>query len=299
MTDREDSLPHPLEQLLIRSARLDVPTSFARERVLAAGLQELSAPPAVRSRIHPGLLAGAGVLLAAAALALYLRKTPSPAPALVAEAAVAKSVSPVAPAPLPACPEVVVARGDVPLLEDWEDNDLRLIKNDGREGKWSVIDDGTQKRSPAEAPLIPRLIPGRRDSSRRALFISTGKFEKWGFQLLTDLAAGSCYDLSAYAGVEFWAKGKGRVQVGLAMIDIQESKYGGFCSKDCYNSHRTAVEFSGGWRRYSVRWEELQQGLPRGRVEFDPKRIRHLEFGIFAPDTPIEFWLDDIEFIRR
>jgi hypothetical protein len=87
--------------------------------------------------------------------------------------------------------------------------------------------------------------------------------------------------------------------VGLQSIDVQERKFGGFCAKDCYNTHRAPVELSGGWRHHSVRWEELQQQTPAGKIAFDSKRVRHLELYFLADDTPFEIWLDDIEFIPR
>jgi hypothetical protein len=197
------------------------------------------------------------------------------------------------------CPEVVVASGNEPLLENWEARDSLLLRADGRSGNWLTFDDGTAKQNVASSSqLLPSPIVGGR--SRQGLHLSGGRFAEWGVAFGTDLATGACYDATAYDGIEFWAKGRAAIHVGVQVIDVQSPKFGGFCEGDgCYNSHRKRVELGAEWRRYTVRWQELQQLNPRQRVPLDTKRVRFLEFSVFPEDTPFDLWLDDVSLLRK
>ena len=73
-------------------------------------------------------------------------------------------------------------------------------------------------------------IPGGRGSSRFALHTSGGKFTKWGALLAAELSARRCYDASAYAGLTFWARGRGSFNVVAKMTQIAPEEYGGSCS---------------------------------------------------------------------
>ena len=300
---------HPeIERLLLRSASLDLPTAGARQRALEAGLAALVAEPPRRAGRVIAIGVAALSLAAAAAVALYLRSHPEPQ--AVAErvppeptqapAAPAPSLS-VAPLPLSACSELAIARGDAPLIEDWEAKDSNVLLLDGRKGSWANYDDGTGKQNPpVRSPLFPSRIPGGRGASKSALHLSGGRFSDWGVTFGAELADQACYDASAYAGIEFWAKGPGKIKVGVQMIDVQDVKYGGLCRNDCYNSHRKAVTLGKGFQKYTIPWDDLKQLYQAGPpIALDPKRIRFLEFGIAAEDTPFDVWIDDVSFLPR
>jgi hypothetical protein len=268
--------------------------------VLAAGLDALA-------ERRTGFRTGVAVTLAlaaAAGAAFLLRSKPSPLPTPE------KPAVPAAPAPsgvssaliaARTCPELVIARGNEPLIEDFEQNDSRVLTLDGRSGGWMTYDDGTGKQSPpGHSALFPTRIPGGRDKSRYGLHVFGGKFTLWGVTLGAELADAGCYDASAYAGVEFWAKGPGKVRVGLQMIDVQEVKYGGLCTKDCYNTHRAIVTLGKTFERHTVRWEDLRQLFRAGPpVAFDPRRVRFIEFGVAPEDTPFDLWIDDVSFLPK
>jgi hypothetical protein len=192
-----------------------------------------------------------------------------------------------------------VASGKEPLLEDWEQQDSMLLRVDGRSGNWLTFDDGTAKQNVASSSqLVPsRIIGGR---SRQGLHLSGGRFTDWGVTFGTDLATGACYDATAYDGIEFWAKGRAAIYVGVQVIDVQSPKFGGFCDGDeCYNSHRKRIDLSQDWQRYAVRWDELRQLNPSERFELDTKRIRFLEFAVLPEDTPFDLWLDDVSLLPK
>jgi hypothetical protein len=311
MSDEQKAAPSPaddtdeLARLLLRSARLDVPAGSAQSRALSRGLGELH--PSRRTSLRV-MLGGAGLALAAAAALalLLLRPTPVGSGHVMAERIRGTATLP-APAPAPvlapraACPELVIARGDALLIEDFEQDDSWLLKADGRKGSWITYDDGTgTQATPSRSALFPSRIPGGRATSKRGLHVKGGKFTGWGVTFGTELADAACYDASRYAGIELWAKGPGQIRVGLQMIDVQDVKYGGFCQTDCYCSHRQVIELGSSFKKYVLRWEDLKQLFDAGpRVDFDPRRVRFLEFGIEPGSTPFDIWIDDVAFIPR
>jgi hypothetical protein len=130
--------------------------------------------------------------------------------------------------------------------------------------------------------------------------VSGGRYTLWGVTFGTELADASCYDASAYAGIRLWAKGSGRIRVGLQMIDIQDVKYGGLCEKSCFDSHRVVLTLERTFSSHLIRWEDLEQLQAKGPpIPFDPRRIRFLEFGVDPLDTPFDVWIDDISFEPR
>jgi hypothetical protein len=288
------------ESFLLRSARLDEGGARAKRRALEAGLAALDSRsvPKLGARIAVGV----GLLAAAAATALLLRQpseqsaTPERTPPTLAE-----STAPTPePAPVPAsCPELVIARGAAPLIDDFEAADSRILPADGRSGNWMTYDDGTGKQTPpGRSALFPSRIPGARGASKSGLHVTGGKFTLWGVTLGAELADAGCYDASAYAGIALHAKGPGKLRVGLQMIDVQDIKYGGLCTKDCYNTHRAVITLGKTFERYVVRWQDLHQLYEGGPpVTFDPKRVRFIEFGIAAEDTPFDIWIDDVAFV--
>jgi hypothetical protein len=294
-----------LARLLLRSAKLDVPSGTARERSLALGLGALERRRRSSTRIG---VAAAGLVLAAAAAFLFLFHRPSARPAEVAaERILSVPSAPAAPAPSavpsapPPCAALVVAKGDSPLIEDFEQNDSWVLPADGRKGSWVTFDDGTGTQvSPSRSALFPSRIPGGRGASKRGLHVAGGRFTDWGVTFGTELADAACYDASAYAGIEVWAKGPGQIRVGLQMIDVQDVRYGGLCQSNCYDTHRKIIELTSTFRKYVVRWEDLKQLYVAGSpVAFDPRRVRFLEFGIAAENTPFDVWIDDVAFVPR
>ena len=288
-----------IEGLLLRSARLDVPGDGAKRRALEAGLAALG-----QRRLAPRSLLTAGTVLALAAAAAFFFVTRRPAEPRVESVTPERVPQTAAPKPITAksaCPRLVVARGDAPLVDDWEEDDSLVFPRDGRGGNWATYDDGTGKQTPPDkSPLFPSRIAGGRGSSTRALHVFGGKFTNWGVTFGAELANAACYDASAYAGVSFVAKGPGVVKVGLQMLDIQDVRYGGLCKTDCYNAHRKVVELSKSWKEYTVRWEDLHQLYEAGPpLAFDPSRVRFLEFSIAPEDTPFDLWIDDVSFVKR
>ena len=131
------------------------------------------------------------------------------------------------------------------------------------------------------------------------MHVAGGRFSDWGLNVSADLSPPNCYDASVYAGVQFWTRGKGRVQVGARMVDVVEVKFGGLCSKDCYNVHKTGVDLGPPGCTTRCVGRSSNREPSRGHVEFDASRLQSIDFSVDAADTPFDVWIDDVSFLPR
>jgi hypothetical protein len=300
MGDSRDEDDMEWEARLLRSARLDLPPPGARDRVLGA----VSKEPAQRRNRNPTIVAAVVASVAAAAVIAIRARRPhsielrpeSPAPAMIASAA-PSAAAPVGPRP---CPKLTIAPSTESLIDDFEDQNARLLLVDGRDGTWAVYSDGTApKILPAvNYPWHPQRLSPPRGESRYGLHVVGGKMPSWGAVVTVDLADGACYDVSSYAGLEFWAKGNTRMHVSLTGIDSIPEARGGLCAGECSQGAAKPVDLNKTWVRYRVSWDELRQAT-HAVAEFDPARVVTLAFGFYSQDTPFDAWLDDIRFVEQ
>ena len=300
----------PFEQRLMRSAKLDAADPGSRERTFETAAGALGRRDGGRKSVGRVVLLSAAVAAAALAGVLFERLR-SAAPTAVLSAEPRPIVAPSAPASAPPaaaakppertpCPRVTVAPGQDPLIDDMEDENARILIREGRSGVWMVLGDSKAKQTPrAGQNAFPVPIPDGRDGSRYAVRVFGGRQQNPGPAASLGLSPGRCYDASAYAGLEFWARGKSRIHVRVTMIDVMAAEFGGLCRKDCYDSHVEPVDLSPEWTLHRIRWEELEQ-VGWGRPEvFDPRRLLSIEFSVLPADTPFDFWIDDVAFIRK
>jgi hypothetical protein len=113
------------------------------------------------------------------------------------------------------------------------------------------------------------------------------------------LEPGACYDASAYAGLEFWAKGTSRLAVSARMIDVTPVSNGGICDNDCFKRHLRQIELGPEWQHYAVAWSDLVQYVTPSTLAFDPRRLWGIDFVVVAGSTPFELWLDEVSFLPR
>ncbi len=293
------------ERRLLASDAADVARAGARELTHEAAQRALGMVRArPRQRPSAGLLVAAAVVVLLGGTGVWVsRRAPlalvpqpeRPAPARERAPEPVASLS-----SLPACPKIASGTGSDPLIDNFEDDNARLSIRDGRFGAWTTEGDRTGKQTPpAGQTAFPTRAAGGGHSGKFALHLRTERLTGTGAGLHAELAPAHCYDAAAYAGVAFWAKGTGRISVGFTMMDVIETKWGGLCEKDCYDRHLAAVNLTAEWRRYTARWEELAQAGWGHRIAFDPKRLYSIDFAVEVPDTPIELWIDDVEFLER
>jgi hypothetical protein len=294
------------EELLLRSAQLDAPRADRRARALARVMVEAHSNALNRRTRTLGLVAAS--LAVAAGVAFFARGKLQPSREQVRPEAPPGARAPGPPASasetpevaLAPCPKLVVAKGGAPMIDDWEDRNARLLIADGREGTWMVYNDGSGKQvPPGLSPMHPvQLVPAR-GQSHYALHTSGEKLSIWGSTVVGSFTDGGCYDMSAYRGVAFWAKGNTRIYAQLAVIDEVSKESGGLCAGTaCYTSPSKAFDLGPRWQEYVLTFAELERLNAPPRFRFDPKRVTSFNFAIHREDTPFDVWMDDVRFIE-
>ena len=312
MTDASEKMPTRLrdqpgaEGELLSSAYEDAPSATVRERAIGGVLASYREDRRAR-RLRAWV--GGGVVLAAAAAVTLSMRGRAPAPVLSLEPLPTLSSSakraPLEPSampdnPLAPCSPATIAPGQAPLIDDFEDGDARVLRLEKRAGTWVVFNDGTAAQTPkAGSSFSADRIPGGRGASRFGLHTKGGKFTKWGAVLAAELSPRRCYDASAYAGIEFWARGHGRFHVAVEMTQVVAEEYGGSCVENCYDIHLTDRALDKDWQHYQIRWEDLTQRGKGPALPFDPRSLLAVQFAVSAEQTPFDFWIDDVSFLPR
>lgn len=195
--------------------------------------------------------------------------------------------------------------GTEPLLDDFEwvkPNEkppmgapVSAPVREGRAGAWRFITDQMNPSGPHD--IAPSLVPARdrRGENAFAMRIETTRLEDWGASLEYTFRPSYCYDLSAYQGLVFRAKGPGRVRVAVREPSVMPKDLGGTCEKDCFNSHSTTVDLSKDWASYRVSWDRFRK-RGYGQAALNPTRVNSVQFQIEAADTPSVMWFDDVGF---
>ncbi len=186
------------------------------------------------------------------------------------------------------------ATGDSPLLDDFADGNLMISPLEQRSGQWYVYTDETRG-------CVNLSIQG--DTS--ALHVTGEGFSDWGAGFGTALgwsaAAGNActYDLSAYSGVRFRARGSASLYMNLATRDSNPENLGGSCEdgEGCYDRHGRTVLLTSSWQDFSVDFCTLsQEGWGASLPAFDPTTVTNLNFHVRSTQA-FEVWIDDVEFI--
>lgn len=204
------------------------------------------------------------------------------------------------------------------LIDDFDDGDPYVTGN-GMEGTWYGYGDPGGSQTPTWDNGEWASEAGGLDAEGYALHASGGGYDEWGSgqglsPAWSEERDQSClYDASAYDGVTFWMRGKitdverlvagtqdaGVLRFGAADPDIVPVEEGGNCTGDagpCWDWHKTRIELGTCWRRYSFRFDELEQdGWGADAGDFKPDQLVNFNFEI-AQGQDYDFWLDEFSF---
>jgi hypothetical protein len=192
------------------------------------------------------------------------------------------------------------------VIDDMENPDQYIPDTDGRQGFWSLSNDGS---GGTQTPSIMTMsaIPGGRGTSMYALHTTSMGFTKTGALVGVDLnrkTARSTYDASAYQAVHFYAKvAPGSLAlVHFAMPDMHTDPAGDLCTKapqQCYDHWATDRTFSNDWAEYTIAFSDLDQ-FGWGDNDATALDVAHV-YGIqFSWGTQsMDLWIDDIAFVKK
>ncbi len=223
--------------------------------------------------------------------------TPSPVmqqPAASTSRPESKVDEPVEPSTVEGC-AALRATGDHPLIDDFELGGMQLPLFEGRAGQWFVYDDMTGGRMTADVEV---------DDSA-ALHVTSQAFSGWGSGLGVTLSSSSniarlCpYDASVFDGLQFRAKGHGRVKLRISMPVNTPLTEGGQCTKageECYDWPGYRFNLDPAWQTLDVPFCQLLPEYWFGDAdEFDPTQLGAIHFQL---EGDAEFWLDDLQFTQ-
>ncbi len=194
---------------------------------------------------------------------------------------------------------------DVRLIEDFEDGDAKLFKAYEREGWWFAASDNTEGSTiqPHDGFKAETLSTAESTKENRfAAHLQASGQKQWGVAWGTSLQWANkgvrCpFNGSDFEGFRFRAKGPGSIRVTVSIPESTPKDSGGTCSEGCYDHYSKTFVLSDHWEEYVVRWDRLQQGGWGAQARFDAGRVMGLGFAVDPKALPIDFWLDDIEFI--
>ena len=184
------------------------------------------------------------------------------------------------------------------LIEDAEDNNSQILKNEERGGYWfTFVDEAGSTIEPhGEFTMSPGGPPGSQYAAHvKGQMAGSGAsiYAGFGFAIADPKAP---YDASKYKGVSFWAKGPGTVR--FKTPDINTDPQGDRCN-DCYNDFGVDIYLSEEWTRYTVPFSKMKQqsgwGDPAPAVATDGLFAIQWQYG--QPDSAFDLWVDNIEFV--
>jgi hypothetical protein len=193
------------------------------------------------------------------------------------------------------------------LIDDFEDGDGRLFKVFERDGFWFGAGDKTEGSSVSPSgTFAAELVPAAESTKENrfaAHLVASGQKEwgvVWGSALHWTTKGLKCpLNVSTFAGLRFRAKGPGTVRVSLAVPEVTPKDGGGTCTERCYDAHGKLFLLSDAWETYEMRWEKMQQGGWGTEAHFTPERVVNLGINVDVKHLPIDFWLDDAEFLPK
>ncbi len=184
------------------------------------------------------------------------------------------------------------------LLDDLEDGDGQVIKQEGRDGYWFTFADTEGSTIEPRGEYKP--APGGANGSKFAGHAS-GKMAPKGVSLYAGVGFAitnpkSPYDFKNAKGVQFWAKGPGRVR--FKTPDVNTSPEGDRCS-DCYNDFGVDITLQDSWQRYTVPFEKMAQqpGWGDRAPAVDSHHVFAVQWQFSTADAAYDLWFDDVTLV--
>ena len=207
------------------------------------------------------------------------------------------------------------------LIDDMETPDANIPSIDGRQGFWSVANDGTVGGKQTPSPVVTMsMIPGGRGTSLSAFHTTASGYTKTGALFGVDLnrkgSSRQTYDASPYVAVHFWIRVEpaSPTAVHLAILDKHTDPGGMLCCPsmtDCSNGGAIAnglcydhfgvdlQPITTQWTERTVTFAELSQvGWGENKVSaLDAAHVFAIQFNWGS--ASMDLWIDDISFVKK
>jgi hypothetical protein len=200
------------------------------------------------------------------------------------------------------------------LVDDLEDNDARIIVTAGRQGSWYAFSDGSITPSPPDdngnTNAFAPGSPGA-NSSQHAAHVSSQGFPNYAGVAVDfnnsgvrpkDTANRKVYDVSAYDGIVFQAKGtsSGQMRVMAVTKQIAGTSEGGTCddsntANHCWDSYGQNFDLTSDWTEVRIRFSDMTTD---NSSPFDLTSVYGLAFQDNAQNGSLDLWIDDVALFK-
>jgi hypothetical protein len=192
------------------------------------------------------------------------------------------------------------------LIDDLEDGDASILPRGGRVGAWYTYNDksATGTQTPAMGDPFKPSPGGVGDSQFDASTTGTG-FSVWGagmgFDLDSTQGTKSTYDVSAFTGIRFRAKGTVPMRAAVMIAGVVSLAVGGTCvagsgtGQACDDGHGRLLVLTADWKSFDLPFAQLTQGGWGKPVPFDPATVLSIQFNV-DKNLPFDVSIDDIGF---
>lgn len=190
------------------------------------------------------------------------------------------------------------------LIDDLEDNDARILQNNGRQGPWHIFND--QGNGGNQQPSNSNFLPEKGGANGTMYAVhTTGEgfgFAGVGFDLnnaetTPESSKSQPFDASGWDGIAFWAKGTASLRVEIPTRNFVPQDRGGSCSNDCWNVY--GADLPGGldadWREYRVPFSSLKRESGSTEPAFARDQLMSVSFR-HNGNARFDFWIDEVRF---
>ena len=192
-----------------------------------------------------------------------------------------------------------VLPGSEPRIDNFEDGDTYPVPEPGRNGSWTTRDDGS-------GGIISLSVDqGGADGTDFAAHIAADGFAQnasFDLNIAFSLEGVNCpYNAGNFAGVSFFSKGEGRIELKAQTTDVFSTEFAGTCddtTEICWDSHRKLVPLSPEWTYHEIRWDDLTQAGWGKYVILNPEHLIGLSLNIAAASMPMDLWIDEVRFLE-
>jgi len=193
------------------------------------------------------------------------------------------------------------------LIDDLEDGNTSIIAANGRVGQWYFYNPSGANNAGDLHQSIDPMFAGA-NGSQYSIQTKGGPLSNGSFAgLALDFNnAGNTptdpsrkpYDVSAWDGISFWAKGdlpNQSVRVELATVEIAAPEQGGTCVDGaCYDWYGKSIALTGEWAKYEISFADLAQGGWGAQKPLDLGSALGLNFKYETAETSFDFAIDDV-----
>ena len=192
----------------------------------------------------------------------------------------------------------VLATGSPGLIDDLNDGDGIIPMNDGRNGGWYLVNDGTGNQTSSVASATGCDPTYSFSPTNDQACTSGDGFQVWGAAMGIEILGGpdckSCnYDATAYHGVSFTISGtvQGALRFMVITADTHGTQWGGTCTTEsvCADSYGVPLQVTPDQRVVQVAWSDLAQAGWGTPMSLNLHQVQTLQWSVEINSTSASF----------